>query len=101
MAPGGHFKTYSLNFFLYGKLCYFIRVKAGIARATEKHTYKGGRPSKKGKVDIAELKELYAKTNSFRKTADLYNATRYGHNRISRTYVRRVIKGEYAKRSSA
>lgn len=73
------------------------RVKGGIARAKEKGTYAGGRPSKKGKVDIAELKELYAKTNSLRKVADLYNTTRYGHNRISRTYVSKVIKGEYSK----
>ena len=69
------------------------RVKGGITRAKEKGTYKGGRPSKKHRVDIGEVKQLYAKTNSFRKAADLYNTTRYGNNRISRTYVSRVMAG--------
>ena len=69
------------------------RVKGGIARAKEKGAYNGGRPSKIDKINIPELKELYAKTRSFRKTAALYNATRYGHNRVSRTYVRRAVNG--------
>ena len=60
------------------------RVKGGIVRAKEKGTYKGGRPSKKDRVDIGEVRQLYTKTNSFRKTADLYNISRYGHNRICR-----------------
>ena len=70
-----------------------IRVREGIQRKKDAGRYHGGRPSKKDRVDIAELKGLYAKTNSFRKVADLYNTTRYGHNRISRTYVSRVVKG--------
>ena len=83
-----HMLTYFANVFS-RKLS--ERVKGGIARAKEKGTYNGGRPSKKDRVDIAELKEIYANTNSFRKAADLYNITRYGANRISRTYVSRVI----------
>lgn len=69
------------------------RVTLGIQRAKEKGTYKGGRPSKKDKVNVAEVKQLYAKTKSFRKAADLYNTTRYGNNRISRNYVKRVVVG--------
>lgn len=67
------------------------RVKGGIARAKEKGTYKGGRPSKKNKVDIEEIKQLYAKTRSYRKTAEIYNKSRYGTNRISRMYVQRMV----------
>ena len=70
------------------------RVKLGIARAKEKGTYKGGRPIKKDKVNIQEIKQLYAKTKSFRHTAELYNKTRYTNNRISRMYVKRTIQGK-------
>jgi len=70
-----------------------IRVKEGIARKKEKGEYGGGRPSKQDKVNIVEVKQLYAKTNSFRKVAELYSASRYGNNKISRNYVKRVIVG--------
>ena len=69
------------------------RVKGGIQRAKEKGTYAGGRPSKRDKVDLEEIKRLYGQTKSLRETAKLYNETRYAGNRISRTYVRRALQG--------
>jgi len=69
------------------------RVKNGIKRAKEKGSYNGGRPVKNGKVDSEKIKRLYAETKSLRKTAELYNQTRYKDNRISRMYVKRVLDG--------
>lgn len=66
------------------------RVKGGIQRAKEKNTYSGGRP-KKHNVNVKEIRHLYVKTKSLRKTADLYNKNRYAGNRISRMYVKRCL----------
>lgn len=69
------------------------KVRQGIARKKEKGTYTGGRRPKKDKVNIDEVKRLYGDTGSYRAAARAYNESRYGNNRISRTYVKRVIKG--------
>lgn len=69
------------------------KVKRGIAWKKEQGIYRGGRRPKKSKVDIDEVKSLYKETSSFRAAARLYNESRYGTNRISRTYVKRVIRG--------
>jgi DNA invertase Pin-like site-specific DNA recombinase len=70
------------------------RVTKGIQRAKEKGSYRGGRPSKLGKVDATEIKKLYSETGSLRKTAELYNQSRYKDNRISRMYVKRIMDGD-------
>ena len=70
------------------------RVTSGIKRAKEKGTYKGGRPKKKDKVNMEEVKRIYEETKSMRKTAETYNQSRYKGNRISRMYVKRIINGE-------
>ena len=70
------------------------RVKGGIARAKEKGTYRGGRPSKAGIIDCEAIKGFYKQTQSLRRTVELYNETRYKDNRISRAYVARVINGK-------
>ena len=69
------------------------KVRNGISRKKELGQYNGGRPKKAGKVSLSEIKEFYQKTNSLRKTAELYNATRYKDNRISYNYVRRALVG--------
>lgn len=68
-----------------------IRVREGINRKKKEGTYTGGRPPKRDRVDIAEVKRLYSETQSFRKTAATYNQTRYARNRISRNYVKRIL----------
>ena len=70
------------------------KVRGGIKNAKEKGIYTGGRPSKEDKVNFDEVKEIYNKTNSLRKTAAEYNKTRYKDNRISRMYVKRILSGE-------
>lgn len=70
------------------------RVKAGIARAKEKGSYRGGRPSKAEIVDCEAIKTIYGQTNSLRRTVELYNEKRYKDRRISRAYVARVINGK-------
>ena len=69
------------------------KIRAGIESKKEKGTYKGGRPKKNGKINIPEVKRLYADTSSLRKTAAAYNQTRYKDNRISYQYVSRVLSG--------
>lgn len=86
-----HMMTYFANIF---SRRLSERVTLGIKRAKEKGTYKGGRPAKKDKVDVEEIKRLYAETKSLRQTAILYNKDRYAGNRISRMYVKRVVAGE-------
>jgi DNA invertase Pin-like site-specific DNA recombinase len=70
------------------------RVKGGIARAKEKGSYKGGRPSKASNINLEEIKGLYKQTQSLRRTAEIYNEKRYKNNRISRSYVSRALKGK-------
>ena len=67
------------------------RVKNGIQRAKDKKTYNGGRPAKRSKINTAEIKRLYVETKSLRRTAEIYNQTRYKDNRVSRMYVKRVL----------
>ena len=69
------------------------RVKGGIARAKEKGTYAGGRPTKLGEVNHGAIKGLFAATKSLRETANRYNEGKYGANRISRNLVKKVIRG--------
>jgi len=69
------------------------KIRNGIESKKSKGKYLGGRPRKNGKVNIPEVKRLYADTSSLRKTASLYNQTRYKDNRISYQYVRRVLSG--------
>lgn len=67
------------------------RVKGGIARAKEKGTYKGGRPSKLGKANLEAIKRLFKETKSLRETTRRYNENKYGSNRISRNLVKRIV----------
>ena len=69
------------------------RVKGGIARAKEKGTYAGGRPTKLGKVNRGAIKGLFEATKSLRETARRYNEGKYGANRISRNLVKKVVQG--------
>ena len=73
-----------------------IKVKDGIKNAKAKGTYTGGRPAKKDRVNLDEVMALYEDTGSLRKTAAEYNKTRYIQNRISRTYVKRILDGEFS-----
>lgn len=70
-----------------------IRIREGIKHKKEIGKYKGGRPRKVNKVDVEEIKRIYAEVKSLRKTAELYNQSRYKDNRISRTYVKRALEG--------
>ena len=70
-----------------------IRVREGIRHKKEIGKYKGGRPRKISRVDVEEIKRIYAEVRSLRKTAERYNESRYKDNRISRTYVKRVLEG--------
>lgn len=70
------------------------KIKNGIKNKKEKGEYNGGRPAKETKVDVAEVKRLYAETNSLRETAKLYNANRYKDNRISYVSVKRLLDKE-------
>ena len=70
------------------------RVKNGIQRQKNKNAYKGGRPRKANRIDVAEVKRIYVETNSLRQTAKIYNETRYKDNRISYQYVSRVLAGK-------
>lgn len=70
-----------------------IRVREGIRIKKEKGIYEGGRPRKISRVDVEEIKRIYAEVRSLRKTAERYNQSRYKDNRISRTYVKRVLEG--------
>ena len=67
------------------------RVKNGLQRAKEKGAYTGGRPKKHSKIDVNAILLIYAETKSLRRTALIYNQTRYKDNRISRMYVKRVL----------
>ena len=55
----------------------------------ESEKKKGGRPRKS--VDIMELKEIYGRLNSYRRTAEEYNMSRRGKHRISHEQVRRIL----------
>jgi DNA invertase Pin-like site-specific DNA recombinase len=70
-----------------------IRVREGIRHKKEIGKYKGGRPRKISRVDVEEIKRIYAEVRSLRKTAERYNESRYKDNRISRTYVKRALEG--------
>ena len=70
------------------------RVKGGIARAREKGTYKGGRPSKAKIIDCEAIRGLYSETKSLRETAKRYNEAKYGSNRVSRSLVKRILAGK-------
>ncbi len=70
-----------------------IRVREGIKHKKEQGKYKGGRPRKATRVDVEEIRKIYVEIGSLRKTAERYNESRYKDNRISRTYVKRVLEG--------
>ncbi len=54
-----------------------------------KETRKIGRPRKH--VDIKELREIYERLGSYRRTAEEYNLPRRGRQRISHEQVRRIL----------
>lgn len=67
------------------------KIRNGIQNKKEKGEYNGGRPAKETKVDMDEVKKLYVQTSSLRKTAELYNQSRYKDNRISYVSVKRLL----------